>query len=173
MIGPRKILNSRILLQTFAYHCVIMKVSVEPASKDDLSVFNEISFSSKSYWGYPEDWLNSWEEDLTVSEEDLNENTAFKLLVDNKTAGFCVIKSNSNYFEINHLWVVPKYIGWGYGKILLEESIKRSVKKPCKIKVESDPNAEGFYKKYGFKTIDKIESYPKGRYLPVMEKIVN
>ncbi len=150
-----------------------MNLILEKASLKDLPSLNEISMKSKSYWGYPEDWLNSWEDDLTVNEDHIQKHQTYKLTLDNEIIGFSVIQCNGEDFEFTHFWVIPRYIGWGYGKFLLEESLKRGVNSPCRIKVESDPNAEGFYKKFGFNTVSKVESYPKGRYLPVMERVLN
>ena len=45
------------------------------------------------------------------------------------------------------------------------------VNEPKEIIVESDPNAEAFYTSQGFETFDKIESFPKGRFLPVMRLV--
>ncbi len=148
-----------------------MKLILEKATLKDLPVLNEISMQSKSFWGYPEDWLNSWEDDLTVRKEHVEKHQTFKLTLNGQIIGFSVLQNSGKEVEITHFWMIPKYIGWGYGKYLLEESLKRGVQSPCKIKVESDPNAEGFYKKFGFQTVSKVESYPKGRYLPVMERV--
>lgn len=64
-----------------------------------------------------------------------------------------------------------EFMGKGLGRRLLEAALPLAVKEPKPIIVESDPNAEAFYAKLGFVTFDRIESYPPGRYLPVMRKI--
>ena len=64
---------------------------------------------------------------------------------------------------------MPETIGKGLGKALLLASLGRVVRKDLPILVEADPNAEAFYKKQGFVTYDKKESFPKGRYLPLMK----
>ena len=150
-----------------------MNLILENANLKDIPALNEISLKSKSYWGYPEDWLNSWEEDLTIGTDHINKHQTYKLLLEGEIVGFCVIQENNKEFQITHFWVIPRYIGWGFGKFLMEESLKKGINSPCKVKVESDPNAEGFYQKFGFKTVSQVESYPKGRYLPVMEMVLN
>ena len=62
-------------------------------------------------------------------------------------------------------------MGKGFGKVLLQHSLKEVVKKEKDIIVVADPNAETFYVKQGFVTYDQIESLPKGRFLPVMKLI--
>ena len=65
---------------------------------------------------------------------------------------------HSKEYEILHLWLLPEYIGKGYGKKLLRKVII----------LTADPNAESFYQKQGFRTYSRVESYPKGRFLPMM-----
>ena len=143
---------------------------IELASKADLATLSQISVASKMHWGYPKEWWAHWQEDLTVTEKSLQENTIHKLVFADSIIGFCAIAAMENYYEINHLWLLPSYIGQGLGKVLLEESLKRSIKQSALVKVIADPNAAAFYAKRGFQAIDQIESYPKGRFLPVMEK---
>jgi predicted GNAT family N-acyltransferase len=41
-----------------------------------------------------------------------------------------------------------------------------------KVILEAEPNAEGFYAKFGFVKIGEIETSIKNRYLPVMELVI-
>jgi predicted GNAT family N-acyltransferase len=66
--------------------------------------------------------------------------------------------------------MLPEYIGMGLGKQLLAESIRAFVKEEKEIIVKADSNAEPFYRSQGFVTFDQVESFPKGRYLPVMRR---
>lgn len=147
-----------------------MKTRMRKAIAEDLAVLNQISVESKKYWGYPEEWIQRWLSDLTVGESDLKQNETYVLTLGDGLAGFCSIAEEAHYYEIIHLWVLPAYIGKGHGKRLLNESIANTVHSHKKIKVVADPNAENFYKSQGFTTVRRIESFPKGRYLPVMEK---
>ncbi|MBT5099546.1 MAG: GNAT family N-acetyltransferase [Polaribacter sp.] len=52
----------------------------------------------------------------------------------------------------------------------MEHSLKN---KYNRLKVLSDPNAAGFYKKYGFKVISQKQSSIAGRLLPEMELILS
>lgn len=139
------------------------------ATIEDIPELNKISLASKRHWKYPEEWIERWKEDLKIKSEFFENGQVYKFGTLDSIFGFCVILKNENDFIIEHLWVLPEYIGKGYGKLLLTESIKRTVKKDAEITVFSDPNAEPFYSSRGFKTIDKLESFPKGRYLPIMK----
>lgn len=143
-------------------------MKIVPAEIEDIEKLNTISVASKMHWGYPKDWLEHWKKDLTIAENYLTINSIFKLIVENEIAGFCVIEEREDEYEVAHLWVLPKHIGKGYGKFLLTETLNHVIKKEKPTIVIADPNAEKFYLQMGFKTFDQKESYPKGRFLPVM-----
>lgn len=136
---------------------------------NDLPQLNKISVAAKSYWNYPQEWINSWIDELTIQAQDLQEQQFFKICDEKGIAGFGSLQENLDNFEINHFWINPEAIGKGYGKKLLLYLLDQVVKFGKPVLVVSDPNAEAFYRKFGFETIDHLESKPKGRYLPVME----
>ena len=140
------------------------------ARLDDQGILNQISYRSKGYWGYPESWMEAWKKDLEVSESDLINENVLLVSISGKITGFCCLRDEITYYEIIHLWILPEYIGKGIGKALLDTAIKKFVVHQRPIRVEADPYAEEFYQRQGFVTFSKIESYPKGRYLPVMQK---
>jgi len=47
------------------------------------------------------------------------------------------------------------------------EKVKQSARN--KIHLDAEPKAEEFYKLFGFKTIEQLESSIKDRFLPIME----
>ena len=141
------------------------------AVKQDLPVLNHISVTSKRHWGYPEEWIQAWIKELTLTPSDLNSMGTLLMEFEQKTIGFCAIKDQGKQYEVMHLWILPEFIGKGYGKILLKETFSAFILEQKPIWVLSDPNAESFYKKRGFITFKKVESFPKGRYLPLMKMI--
>jgi len=144
---------------------MIIKAEIE-----DIPTLNKISIGSKKHWGYSEELIALWKDDLLITTKYFKKVDIYKLLIKSKIAGFCAISENAENYEVDHLWVLPVFIGKGWGKGLLNTSLQKSVVKEKSINVVADPNAEGFYASQGFKTYDKIESLPKGRYLPVMRK---
>lgn len=142
---------------------------VEKALPQDLHALNQISIYAKMHWGYPIEWLHQWMDTLRITRSYLDQNEVFKIST-NKVIGFCAIEQKENLYEISHLWILPDYMGKGFGKLLLTESLKQVVKEKSEVVVESDPNSEKFYEKMGFKTFSKKESYPAGRFLPLMKR---
>lgn len=135
----------------------------------DITVLNRISVTSKRHWGYPEEWIENWKEDLSLTASDLNSQETLVMDFKRKIIGFCSIKDHGDRYEVIHLWILPEFIGKGYGKILLKETLTLFVLEDKPIWVLADPNAESFYNKQGFTTLEKVESFPKGRYLPLMK----
>jgi len=137
---------------------------------DELPTLNEISMLSKAHWGYPKAWLEAWKDGLLISQEQFLQQYILVVEVDQQIIGFSAMKEQIANYEILHLWLLPAYIGKGIGKKLLQTIIQTFAKHDKPIIVEADPNAEAFYKSQGFVTFTQVESFPKGRFLPVMKK---
>ncbi len=84
--------------------------------------------------------------------------------------GVCAIADEEGYYEIEHLWILPTYIGKGLGNKLLKASMNLVCTERKDILVTADPNAESFYSVMEFNLIKRVESYPEGKFLPIMKK---
>ena len=143
------------------------------ATVDDLSRLTEIAIESKAHWNYTSEQINSWREDLTVSEDRFEVWEVYKFLVDDDIAGFyCLnLHKGEDTSCLEFLFVLPKFIGKAIGSQLLEHAFRLSIDhSKFYMNVLSDPNAASFYAKYGFVEISREESSIPGRFLPVMEK---
>ncbi|MEM9143526.1 MAG: GNAT family N-acetyltransferase [Bacteroidota bacterium] len=146
-----------------------MIMNFRMARATDLETLNAISLQSKAYWGYPMAWMEHWKDDLTLTEEAFATDRVLVMELGHIIIGFSALKEADKNYEIGHLWILPEYIGRGYGKKLLERTL-RPITNQKPIRVEADPNAEPFYKSQGFVTVGQVASFPKGRFLPVMQK---
>jgi len=147
---------------------------VIPADPSDHPRLSEIALESKRHWGYPEEWINEWKDVLTITSDYILANKVFKLIDtgDNSICGFCALELNlrKEEVEIEHLWLLSSYIGQDLGKYLLQSCLDNINDNRIKrVKVTSDPNALGFYKKFGFVEVGYTESTPIGRVLPNLE----
>ncbi len=150
-----------------------MNYQITKAISTDTHRLTEIAWQSKKHWNYPAAWMELWRKGLTITPEMIAKHDVFKLLLeDGRIVGYCVLITEEEVLWVEHLWVLPTAIGNGFGTQLLQTALKQTVK-PIhkKIKVVSDVNAEVFYQKMGFETVSQYESVPKGRFLPVMERI--
>lgn len=144
--------------------------SIKRAERSDFETLSKISVESKKHWGYPDEWMKLWIKDLMISSEYIEQNFVYKVMIEVEIAGFISLEEDKEVYEIAHLWIKPKFMRMGLGKMLLNKVVANVVKPGGEILVESDPNAEQFYINLGFETFGKKESLPKGRFLPLMKK---
>lgn len=70
---------------------------------------------------------------------------------------------------LEHLWVAPTHIGTGIGRRLVAHATERLRAEGVRtVRIESDPNAEGFYVKMGARRVGEVASTPAGRTLPLL-----
>lgn len=138
----------------------------------DIKILTKIALQSKAFWGYSNNLIESWKEDLTITSKMISECDVMHFVVDDKIAGFYVLNPpKKETIELEMLFVHPSFIGKKIGKQLLHHSFKKA--KEYKVKsmtLLADPNAVPFYNSQGFYEIDKKESSIAGRFLPVLQK---
>ena len=133
----------------------------------------EISFVSKKYWNYSDEWMEIWKDDLTITENFITNNYVYHLENDaNEIVGFYAFVKFDNYIELDSLFVSPEYIGKGFGNILMTDFLSKVNEIDFNYKkLKAEPFAEIFYKKYGFETVElQLSSKIENRYLPIMIK---
>lgn len=144
---------------------------IDRSLRIDAKDLTELTIRSKSYWGYGDKQIEAWRDELTITEKYIDENQIYKLVIDNSLAAFYAYNPiNKTDIKLNYLFVEPKFIGKGYGKILMSDFLQRIESSDFeRVIVDADPNAEKFYSKLGFHVIGKLSSSIKYRYLPIME----
>ena len=144
---------------------------IEKSEKQDHKILSDITYQGKAFWGYEKEQLEKWRNDLTITEHYIENNETFKLVLDSKIIGYySLLKLENETIKLDNLFLFPKFIGKGFGKILMLDCIKKAKENNIKkIILDSEPNAEHFYKNFGFKVYDKLETSIKNRFLPQME----
>lgn len=144
------------------------------ASSKDHKILTDITIDSKAFWGYSQNQIEIWKDDLTISENYINKNEVYKLILENEIIGYySILKINESVFKLDNLFLYQKYIGKGYGNILMKHFLEKiKFLEGKEIILDSEPNAEEFYTKFGFKTYAKLESTIKNRFLPQMKLIL-
>jgi N-acetylglutamate synthase-like GNAT family acetyltransferase len=141
------------------------------AEASDNDLLTSITKKSKAYWGFSEDILKEWEHLLTVTKDYIEKNKVYKLVQNDQIIGYySYLSVNENTIKLDNIFILPKFIGKGFGKILMNDFLE-NIKQLgiTKITLDAEPNAEQFYKTFGFETIGQLESSIKDRYLPIME----
>lgn len=148
-----------------------MKLTIDkpdPAEAEDLT---RIAIAAKRYWGYPDEWIELWQEELTTSAEDIASGIFYAGRIEEGLVFFYSVREISqNIYDLEDFWLAPPYIGQGFGRIMFEhlKTILESL--DCtKLLILSDPHAEGFYCKMGAVQVGEKPSQPEGRMLPLLE----
>jgi N-acetylglutamate synthase-like GNAT family acetyltransferase len=146
-------------------------VKIERATINDHEILTEITKKSKAFWGYSEEQMLKWNDDLTISKAYIESNPTFKLLIDDKVIGYYAYSiKEEGIVKLDNLFVLPGYIGKGFGKYLTDDFLKRMRSQGFKkIILDSEPNATEFYLKMGFEKIGEVETSIKNRFMPIME----
>lgn len=146
-------------------------MTIEKANINDCKVLTEITKKSKAFWGYSDEQIEIWSEFLTVAEEYIETKSIFKLIVDNEIIGYySYFQETEKTIKLDNLFILPKFIGKGFGKVLMQDFFKRLKNSTTeKVTLNSEPNSEKFYLKLGFITVNHIKTSIKNRVMPVME----
>jgi ribosomal protein S18 acetylase RimI-like enzyme len=132
---------------------------IRRATIDDAKTLTNLAHAAKRYWGYPENWIQQWRNDLTISHDFINENEVFVLASDDEVRGFYALVLRDEKAELEHLWVAPQHIGTGLGKELFLHAMQLAAsRRISEVEISADPNAEGFYKKMGARRSGEVRA---------------
>ena len=150
-----------------------MEIAILRAYPEDADQLTQITIAAKRHWNYPEKWMQLWIPFLTISPEYISENETWMMVVENKPVAYYSLKQDLGELWLDNLWILPEHIGQGIGRSLFEHALERSRSRgSSNLKIEADPNAQGFYEKMGARKVDQrqhgeLDGQP--RILPVME----
>ena len=149
-------------------------MTIKKAIPNDHKILTEITKKSKAYWGYSDEQIEIWSEFLTVSKEYIETKSVYYLIVEDQIIGYySFFHESENIIKLDNLFVLPDFIGKGFGKILMNDFFIRLKNIDVeKVILNSEPNAEEFYTKFGFVKVGQIETSIKDRYLPIMELLI-
>jgi GNAT superfamily N-acetyltransferase len=152
-----------------------MKLIIRKATPEESDELTDISFASKRFWNYPENYFKIWRDELTITAEYIRENIVNVAECGGEILGYySIVKIENDFlagkvlvskgYWLEHIFIKPNFIGWGIGSELI-----RHLRKTCtklgvkKVYVFSDPNAKGFYDKVGAEYIKESPSSIEGR----------
>lgn len=130
------------------------EVEIVRAQPEDASTLTGIAMAAKRHWGYPDNWMVKWQEVLTISPSSVSVNKVYKAIRNGKIVGFYELINTHTKLELKHMWVHPDEIGHGVGQQLMAHVIRQAVSADHEdMEIESDPNAAGFFKKMGARSV--------------------
>jgi GNAT superfamily N-acetyltransferase len=154
---------------------------IRPAKQDEFKKLTNISFKSKGYWKYPKEYFDIWEKELTVNSGYIKDNEVFVLEEARTIIGYYSIvelKDDVEMFGItinnghwlDHMFILPEFIGKGMGKKMFKHLLKRCETKRIKeLCILADPNSRLFYEKMGCKYQREYPSTIKNRTTPFLK----
>lgn len=149
-----------------------MHLQIRRATPDEADTLTAIAHAAKRHWNYPEQWIEIWRDDLTITPDFIANNEVYVALVDGTIAGCCALVVSDSPAELEHMWIDPQRMGNGVGRSLFEYAKERAKQLGLpELELSADPNAEGFYERMGAERIGEIQARMDGqpRVLPRMK----
>lgn len=156
-----------------------MEIRIRPARPNEAEELTRISLASKRYWKDPETYFQVWEKELTITPRYILKNKVFVAEAEGRLAGyFSITEVKEDFlagkvpvqkgFWMEHLFLLPRYIGKGIGSRLMRfAKVYCQQNEISKLYLFSDPHAKGFYQKIGANYLGESPSSIKGRTVPL------
>ena len=141
------------------------------ATIQDCEALTALTMRSKGHWGYNPEQLKKWSSQLTITQYYLVKFKVYKLQEKETILGYYSWAGRPPLALLDNMFIEPEHLNKGYGRLLMQDFLEKAKKEGfTKFRLHSDPNASGFYIKFGFVKIGELQSTIPGRFLPIMEK---
>ncbi len=143
---------------------------IRRARSDEAEHLTALAIRSKAYWGYEAAFMEACVPALTISPERIAAELFFVLEQSGQVIGYAGLRIEGADAELTNLFVEPWAICRGYGKQLWQHAIKVAHSLGAKrMRIESDPFAEAFYRAMGTARIGDVPSDAiPGRMVPLL-----
>lgn len=148
------------------------RFTIRRALPQEADTLTKVAWRSKAYHGYSPEFMAAVMSILVVPAERIVAQSVYVAEDTQGIAGFYELLTTDDPTRgwLESLFVEPRAIGQGCGRLLWQHAldVARTTGYTW-IELESDPNAENFYRKMGAYVIGANEStVTRGRMLPVM-----
>ena len=121
-------------------------MTLRAARPDEAARLTEIAHAAKRHWDYPEAWMESWRDALTLTPERMVRWHVRLAEEGGGVLGFHAVSVDGDEAALEHLWIDPPAIGRGIGRMLFADAMRTAAMHGARMMViDSDPHAEGFY----------------------------
>lgn len=125
-------------------------ITITRAQPAEAAALRQIAIAAKSYWGYPDDLIETWAATPIITAAAIERDVVFVARSETTPIGWGRLLVEQTPAILEDLWVTPAWIGCGVGKLLLRYGIaicrERGI---AQIELDADPNALGFYRRMG------------------------
>jgi len=134
-----------------------MSIQIQPANPEHADALTAIAHSAKRHWGYPDQWIDAWHEDLTITPEYLRRHAVFLAVADGTPVGCVAIEDHPTHWSIEHLWLQPDHHGRDIGRLLFQHALRVTESDRRRdVHVAADPHAAGFYRRMGARYVGEL-----------------
>jgi GNAT superfamily N-acetyltransferase len=119
---------------------------IRAATPSEVETLGGVALAAKASWGYSGAQLTEWHSDLVPTAESVRRQPTFAAELGNEVVGFCQLSVAPARAQLEHLWVHPRHMRKGTGKLLLAHALQYLAHLGIAfVEIDSDPNAEPFY----------------------------
>jgi len=142
-------------------------VIIRPARAGEEAELTELALRSKGHWGHDAAFLERARPELTVHPDQLERWIVRVAERHGAVVGFAAVDPEAR--ELEMLFVDPPAIGTGAGRALLRDALAAAREAGLdSLLIESDPDAEPFYRSQGAEPAGARTSWSTGRELPLL-----
>ncbi|WP_432662988.1 GNAT family N-acetyltransferase [Wukongibacter baidiensis] len=132
---------------------------IRPANIYEAEILTDIAARSEAYWGYDSTFIENFKSLYRVTEDWIDNTLTFVIEEDKDIIGFYSLLLDEKKTSLEYLYIEPKNIGKGYGKLLWEHMVKSCKEQDIdEIVLVTSPQAKEFYTKMGAIQTGEVES---------------
>src|SRR5215467_3989477 len=85
-----------------------LQATIRPAHPSEAVLLTALAQAAKRHWGYPDEWLEAWRDQLTLTPAYITAHTVRCGCIDgDRVVGFYALESDNVSFQLAHLWLAP------------------------------------------------------------------
>jgi len=133
---------------------------IRDALPEEAGQLSLIAQRAKAHWGYAPEQINLWRGSfLTVTADYIAAHQVWVAVAgSDRPVGFAALEHHEDGVVLEHLWVLPGYMGRGIGAGLMA----RAANEAPAFTFTSDPHADAFYYKLGARKVGEVYSARQG-----------
>lgn len=157
--------------ESSAFQSGVANAGVRELTGLDADAVSELAIRSKAHWGYTEEQMSVFRDELTITPDKIESRIAFGIEHDDQIVAFySVIPGEDGLAELDDLFVDPDHLRCRLGTRLLRHAVAQCKKSGVnRLVLLSDPHATGFYELNDARFVEDIASSIPGRTIPKFE----
>jgi GNAT superfamily N-acetyltransferase len=141
---------------------------LRPARSTEIDAIGALCLRSKAHWGYDQAFLEACRAELQVTPASVDAGLVQVAEIGGEIVGLAEIGREEGIWHLEKLFVEPRLIGKGIGRVLMEWAVDEARSRgAAELVIEADPQAAEFYRRFGARDAGMTKSGSiAGRTLP-------